>query len=61
MVNSLFPTFEDTQDVPVEDECIMLGYREAEVRVISQKCMCPDCRPTKAGPPETPTAETFRH
>ena len=61
-------------DVPVEDDCIMLGDsegllehdcimlgREAEVRVISQKCMCPACRPTKAMPPETPTAETFRH
>ena len=61
LVNSLFPTFDDPQDVPVEDECIMLGYREAEVRVISQKCMCPDCRPKKARPSETATAETFRH
>ena len=48
-------------DVPVEDDCIMLGCMEAEVMVISQKCMCPDCRPKKARPSETATAETFRH
>ena len=73
-VNSLFPTFEDSLMVQddledsqrtlswsEEDDCMMLGYKEAEVRVISQKCMCPACRPTKAMPPETPTAETFRH
>ena len=61
LVNSLFPTFEDTQDVPVEDDCIMLGSMEAEVMVISQKCMCPDCWPKKSRPSETATAETFRH
>ena len=68
-VNSLFPTFEDsdledsqrTLSWSEEDDCMMLGYKEAEVRLVSQKCMCPACRPTKAMPPETPTAETFRH
>ena len=54
-VNNLFPTFEDSGhcthehddwahvQLAVEDDCIMLGYTEAEVSVISHKCRCPAC------------------
>ena len=67
LVNSLFPTFDspadddDDDDDPEEDDCIMLGYSDPEVSFITQQCMCPACRPTKATPPETPTSKTFRH
>ena len=60
-VNSLFPSFDDTDNAPVEEDCIMLGYRDPEIQFITQKCMCPACRPNKATPPEIPTSKTFRH
>ena len=61
LVNSLFPRFDDTDNDPVEEDCIMLGYRDPDIQFITQKRMCPACRPDKATPPETPTSKTFRH